>query len=368
MSAAAAVAQTPSSKSRLLYRASDTTAVHKATLSDTVAEENIAAEPIAKAGPLSGSVFAQELSPTDVGNLQQSSSETDTAAIIASRTYSSPPTDLSRSGDNKSENAATTAFIAQMFLQIPSTTRALSEARLPEPEPIEELPANLGSANGPLPAEPESAAPILLNGGQPLDPDTASEAVEAYEDTIPVPTLIPPLHTHNDTPAPAASMLTGCELTILSELGEVGSYKASGYPLYLHWTSSVSNSSWESLGCLQSLTELAINGIMPQLPDNWAANGSFPMLRVLSFSSNPNSAGAPRAEINGVLPSSWGQPFAFPSLRYLDLANSSLSGPLPPAWGSQGGFQNLTQLQLYETNISGEQPSMQCSTATHEAG
>ena len=62
-------------------------------------------------------------------------------------------------------------------------------------------------------------------------------------------------------------------------LGRQTSYNSAGYTLLLLWEPEY-NAHWDSLGCLQSLTNLALHGALPNLRVAWAQNGSFPRLEV----------------------------------------------------------------------------------------
>ena len=103
---------------------------------------------------------------------------------------------------------------------------------------------------------------------------------------------------------------------------------STDYSLNISWQPQ-HDTLWQSLGCLQAVTELQLTGSMPQLPDAWASKGSFPLLESLMISS---------LGLTGTLPSSWGQIGAFPSLQTLLLTNTSLAGTLPASWASEGSF------------------------------
>ena len=58
----------------------------------------------------------------------------------------------------------------------------------------------------------------------------------------------------------------------------------------------------------------------------------------------------------GTLPTSWGNPEAFPELQVLVLLGNPLAGPVPDAWGNPGAFLRLKYLALSYTYISGTLP------------
>lgn len=62
-------------------------------------------------------------------------------------------------------------------------------------------------------------------------------------------------------------------------LGKQEAYSSAGYSLSIVWQPDY-NIYWNSLGCLDSLVSLKINGTMPNLPAAWAENSSFPLLQV----------------------------------------------------------------------------------------
>lgn len=65
----------------------------------------------------------------------------------------------------------------------------------------------------------------------------------------------------------------------LAGLGKQAAFVSTGYSLDVEWQPSYS-SQWESLGCLESLVSLKLNGSLPHLPAAWAKNSSFPLLQV----------------------------------------------------------------------------------------
>lgn len=134
------------------------------------------------------------------------------------------------------------------------------------------------------------------------------------------------------------------EVDILASLGWLHAYNSSGYSLKTSLPPNCSAATWKSLGCLTSLVTLHLTGSLPHLPDEWAASGSFPALKVLRFSS---------AELSGSLPSSWSQPAAFRNLLILEVKSTQLSAILPLEWGQAGAFERLTQLSIGDSKITG---------------
>lgn len=95
------------------------------------------------------------------------------------------------------------------------------------------------------------------------------------------------------------------------------------------------------------LLHLGGNNITGELPDAWAALGTFPALQSLSLSS---------ARLSGTLPRSWGAASAFPALKMLLLDQNQLRGSLPVEWGAKGAFASLEQLVLEDNSLSGALP------------
>ncbi len=62
-------------------------------------------------------------------------------------------------------------------------------------------------------------------------------------------------------------------------LGKQDTYSSTGYSLNIVWQPDYATY-WNSLGCLDSLVSLSINGTLPNLPAAWAENSSFPLLQV----------------------------------------------------------------------------------------
>ncbi len=136
-----------------------------------------------------------------------------------------------------------------------------------------------------------------------------------------------------------------CELSTLRLLGWQQAYSPQGYTINTQLPSNCSSATWQALGCLTNLTSLTLTGHLPNLPDAWAANDSFPSLQAMKFSS---------ASLAGTLPSSWAQDMALPQLQTMDFSMTQLSGSLPAAWGQSGAFQQLQVLHLNHVNIAGE--------------
>ena len=97
-----------------------------------------------------------------------------------------------------------------------------------------------------------------------------------------------------------------CELEVLTQLGWQQVYNPNGYSIKASLPINCSTYIWESLGCLTSLTNLTLTGILPSLSDSWGTNNSFSSLQALDLSM---------AQLNGTLPASWGSPSSFPMLR-----------------------------------------------------
>jgi len=150
--------------------------------------------------------------------------------------------------------------------------------------------------------------------------------------------------TTSHTAQPPSS--SNCELQVLQLLGWQQAYNAAGYAIVAEWPSNCSASTWRALGCLQSLVNLTLTGSLPDLPDSWAGNGSFPALQIMNFTG-------PAGNIAGSLPSSWAAPTAFPELQVLNLSTTQLSGTLPPEWGQPGALSALSELHLAGANLTG---------------
>lgn len=135
-----------------------------------------------------------------------------------------------------------------------------------------------------------------------------------------------------------------CELQLLNDLGWQQAYNPSGYSINAQAPANLAVDSWQSLGCLQSLTNLTLTGSMPDLPDAWGANSSFPRLQSLTLATSG---------LAGSLPVSWYQPTAFPNLKILNLSFTQLSGTLPASWAQADAFPALEGLDLSATSIQG---------------
>ena len=164
----------------------------------------------------------------------------------------------------------------------------------------------------------------------------------------------PSLAVMSPTAEPSAS--NSCELHVLQLLGWQQAFNASGYVIDAELPSNCSASTWQALGCLQSVVSLTLTGTLPSLPDAWAANGSFPYLQVLNFSGYA-------ANLAGQLPSSWADSSAFPNLQILDLSTTQISGTLPATWGQIGAMPALSELYLAGTNMTGMYAFVRHSTA-----
>ena len=145
-------------------------------------------------------------------------------------------------------------------------------------------------------------------------------------------------------PAAFAPSVQAIELDLLNTLGWQHMYDPSGYSIDASLPSNCSLATWASLGSLHKVTNLTLNGNLPDLPDSWASNGSFPSLLAMNFSVT---------DLGGSLPSSWSSSSAFPHLSTLSFNATQLSGTLPEAWGQPGSFPKLTELYLDHTDITG---------------
>ena len=170
-------------------------------------------------------------------------------------------------------------------------------------------------------------------------PEHPAEPVPASSisnQSLPPSSLVPP-------PATASS---SCELNVLTTLGWQQPFNPNGYSITAALPLNCSSITWQTLGCLNTLTSLTLTGSLPDLPDSWAANNSFAALQVINISS---------ASLAGSLPNSWASPLAFPSLKVLNVSVTQLSGTLPPDWGQRGSFAELEELHLGMTDITGGQ-------------
>ena len=135
-----------------------------------------------------------------------------------------------------------------------------------------------------------------------------------------------------------------CELRLLDVLGWQSAYNPAGYSISTQVPANLSAQSWESLGCLQSLTNLTLTGSMPHLPHAWGDSTSFPSLQSLTLAASG---------LAGSLPVSWHQPAAFPNLKTLNLSFTQLTGTLPASWAQPNAFPALLELDLSATALNG---------------
>ncbi len=170
-------------------------------------------------------------------------------------------------------------------------------------------------------------------------PSTSGSSQRANAPSASTPALAPALSPASGPVAP------DCELNTLRLLGWQQAYSPQGYTINTQLPSNCSSATWQALGCLTNLTSLTLTSHLPNLPDAWAANDSFPSLQAMKFSS---------ASLAGTLPSSWAQDMAFPQLQTMDFSMTQLSGSLPAAWGQSGAFQQLKVLHLNHINIAGD--------------
>ena len=143
------------------------------------------------------------------------------------------------------------------------------------------------------------------------------------------------------SPSSSPSM-SDCEMQVLTTLGWQQAYHPKGYSITTHLPPNCSLDTWQLLGCLEGLTSLTLTGKLPDLPDSWASNGSFPALQNMTCISS---------ELAGTLPSIWAEAAAFPQLRSMIFIDTWLSGTLPAEWGQQGAFSRLNHLQLENANF-----------------
>ena len=136
------------------------------------------------------------------------------------------------------------------------------------------------------------------------------------------PAVLPPWWP---APAPESVLaLKDCEQDVLDLLGWQQAYNPAGYNIDAALPLNCSTETWQAMGCLRSLVNLTLTDQLPDLPDSWAGNGSFPALQTLNFSSS---------SVAGSLPSIWAVDTAFPELRVFNLSLTQLSGTLPTEWG-----------------------------------
>ena len=183
---------------------------------------------------------------------------------------------------------------------------------------------------------------------------TASSVLQALgqvlassqEDSSSIPKTASP--TLQSVPSAAES---SCERHLLELLGWQYAYDPAGYSVSTDLPTNLTADSWKSLGCLKSLTHLTLRGSIPDLPDAWATNGSFPALQSLNFAGS---------DLAGTLPDSWSQPNAFQKLQAVNVSFSHLSGTLPATWAQPDAFPALAELDLSTTAIHGENINVYC--------
>ena len=137
----------------------------------------------------------------------------------------------------------------------------------------------------------------------------------------------PPSHASAAAPSDVPQQLS-CEMAVLSALGWQQPYNSNGYSINVQLPANCTKDTWQSLGCLQSLTNLTLIGNLSpfQLPDSWATAGCFPALVSLNLSATA---------LAGSLPSSWATPEAFPQLQVLSLIGTQVTGTLLPGWAQK---------------------------------
>lgn len=87
-------------------------------------------------------------------------------------------------------------------------------------------------------------------------------------------------------PAPeSVQPLQYCELDVLDTLRWQQAYDPAGYSVVAPLPLNCTVETWQAMGCLKSLVNLTLTGQLPDLPDSWGANGSFPMLQSMNFSA-----------------------------------------------------------------------------------
>ena len=145
----------------------------------------------------------------------------------------------------------------------------------------------------------------------------------------------------------SSAEIGGCEGSVLDQLGSTSSYESTSYLLDVTWQPQY-DALWPSLGCLSSVQSFRLSGSPSnkQFPGAWADNGSFPMLKQL-YIDLPSEG----PELTGTLPSSWGQPTAFPPLTTLSIASTELTGTVPDDWAVLVYF--LEVLHLLTPNFKG---------------
>ena len=167
---------------------------------------------------------------------------------------------------------------------------------------------------------------------------TANEPAAAGPTSTRPAVLLPPLAADF---VPAGK---DCEHDVLDRLGWQQAYAPAGYNIDAWLAPNCSTEAWQAMGCLKSLVNLTLAGQLPDLPNSWGANGSFPALQTMNFTGS---------SVAGSLPSSWALNTAFPELTFLDLSSTQLSGTLPMEWGQSSAFSKLVELRLGAVNITG---------------
>lgn len=88
------------------------------------------------------------------------------------------------------------------------------------------------------------------------------------------------------------------------------------------------------------------------MPADWGLDYSFPVLKNLTLSFNPNLA--------GTLPAAWGSDnSSMKSLNRLEINNCNVSGTLPAAWANT--LPKLQQLNLSANALTGMHPQLSTS-------
>ena len=148
----------------------------------------------------------------------------------------------------------------------------------------------------------------------------ACEALIAGPSEAPAKSSQPSSRALPAAPSDVPQMLS-CEMRVLSTLGRQQAYSSNGYSVDALLPANCTTDIWQSLGCLQSLTNLTLRGNLShlQLPGSWAAAGGFPALVSLNLSATA---------LAGSLPSSWAGPHAFSQLRVLSLVSTQVTGDL----------------------------------------
>ena len=152
---------------------------------------------------------------------------------------------------------------------------------------------------------------------------------------------VQPVNSNNTTSIPTTPVQT--EQEVLQRLGWQRFYTSAEYSITTVLPANCTSGTWQSLGGLASLTRLTLTGQLPDLPDTWAANGSFLSLQHLNLSNS---------QLAGTQPLSWGQPGAWSNLSQLLLDYTAISGSLPSSWGAPSAFPKVSFLGLGLTGDS----------------